>query len=192
MYRWYYDPQVCYIYLVDVPSDEDPESDGSAFTRSRWFTRGWTFQELLAPPSVIFYDQNWVEIGTKASLQVVISKITGTNVRALLDGEISQSSVGQRMSWASRRLTTRIEDTAYCFNENIRCQYAVVVRRRRKGFFKTTAKRLSNPPMITPSSPGLLIVRSDCEDCWRIVWPSLPNVATLTSPTMPDVSPHML
>ncbi|MCJ1286389.1 hypothetical protein MMC26_005734 [Xylographa opegraphella] len=114
MYRWYFNSQVCYTYLVDVPSNGDPGSKGSAFTRSRWFTRGWTLQELLAPESVIFYSQDWVNIGTKGSLQVIISERTGINFGSLLSGRPNQASVGQRMSWASRRQTTRIEDAAYC------------------------------------------------------------------------------
>ncbi|MCJ1400757.1 hypothetical protein MMC11_003965 [Xylographa trunciseda] len=77
MYKWYSDSQVCYTYLVDVPSNEDPTIGGSAFARCRWFTRGWTLQELLAPQCMVFYGKNWEEIGTKASLQVVISRVTG-------------------------------------------------------------------------------------------------------------------
>ncbi|MCJ1392273.1 hypothetical protein MMC18_005140 [Xylographa bjoerkii] len=114
MYQWYSDAEVCYAYLVDVPSDEEPGSKRSAFARCRWFTRGWALQELLAPSTVIFFGQDWVDIGTKASLQTVISKVTGISPEVLLNGRVSRMSVGQRMSWASRRQTTRIEDTAYC------------------------------------------------------------------------------
>ena len=49
MLYWHKEDKVCYAYLVDVPSDEDPSQAGSRFRKSRWFTRGWTLQELLAP-----------------------------------------------------------------------------------------------------------------------------------------------
>ena len=32
-------------------------------SQSRWFTRGWTLQELLAPAVVHFFDQAWRSIG---------------------------------------------------------------------------------------------------------------------------------
>ena len=114
MYRWYSTAQVCYAYLSDVPFNQDRQSQGSSFAGSRWFTRGWTLQELLGPQSVIFYDQAWVEIGTKNSLQEAISEITGIPRQVLgLDTEY-KTSVATRMSWASRRNTTRPEDMAYC------------------------------------------------------------------------------
>src|SRR5450432_4354296 len=69
MFRWYRDAQVCYAYLGDVPGTRDsPYTENSVFRCSAWFTRGWTLQELLAPETVVFLDQNWVEIGTKSSL----------------------------------------------------------------------------------------------------------------------------
>lgn len=114
MYRWYQAAEVCYAYLSDVPPQEG--ASGSAFANSRWFTRGWTLQELIAPASLIFFGSNWQEIGTKSSLQGVISRITGIHAEALLcaDDCLQNFSVAQRMSWASVRQTTRIEDLAYC------------------------------------------------------------------------------
>ena len=114
MYRWYQAAEVCYAYLSDVPPQQD--ASGSAFANSRWFTRGWTLQELVAPASLIFFGSNWQEVGTKSSLQGVISKITGIHPEALLcaDDRLQNFSIAQRMSWASLRQTTRIEDLAYC------------------------------------------------------------------------------
>ena len=106
MYRWYQESGVCYAYLADVPPN--------AFSKSRWFTRGWTLQELIAPSTVIFLDQKWQEIGTKSSLQRVISEITGIPTDILLGGDLEDASIAQRMSWASKRETTRVEDAAYC------------------------------------------------------------------------------
>ena len=96
----------------------DPEVfDGSfmQFYSSEWFDRGWTLQELLAPREVNFYDKHWHFIGTKSSLSDTIS--TRTNIAAeVLRGTkgLLDYSIAQRMSWASRRVTTRDEDIAYC------------------------------------------------------------------------------
>lgn len=54
MYAWYRDAKVCYAYLDDVESNEDPTNTGSSFRQSEWFRRGWTLQELIAPTSVVF------------------------------------------------------------------------------------------------------------------------------------------
>lgn len=117
MYRWYQESSVCYAYLADVPPntiDHQTLVIGPKFSESKWFTRGWTLQELIAPSTVIFLDQEWQEIGTKLSLQRTVSEITGIPANILLRGDLECASVAQRMSWASKRKTTRVEDLAYC------------------------------------------------------------------------------
>ena len=114
MFLWYRNARVCYAYLADVPSGEEYQPKESKFRKSRWFTRGWTLQELLAPLSLVFFDQNWVEIGTKSSLQEVVSEVTGISSQVLLINHEGDISVAQRMFWASKRQTTRVEDEAYC------------------------------------------------------------------------------
>ena len=94
---------MCFAYLRDVPPDEDPCISGSYFSRSRWFTRGWTLQELIAPSVVVFLANNWQNIGTKSRLQRVLSKITGVPVNFLLGDDLENASVAQRMSWASKQ-----------------------------------------------------------------------------------------
>ncbi|CZR65466.1 uncharacterized protein PAC_15366 [Phialocephala subalpina] len=112
MFNWYRKAQVCYTYLSDVPSTTDWEEkhrQDSNFRRSKWFTRGWTLQELLAPEDLKFFTDDWVTIGTKDSLQPLLSEITG-----IFDfKKFGQASIAQKMSWASKRETTRIEDRAY-------------------------------------------------------------------------------
>jgi hypothetical protein len=111
MFRWYRNAQICYVYLSDVPvKDEDPQLEGSAFRKSKWFERGWTLQELLAPSKVIFFNQDWAELGTRSSLSELISSITGSETLVGFE----EACVAQKMSWASRRKTTRKEDEAYC------------------------------------------------------------------------------
>jgi hypothetical protein len=128
MYRWYQESLVCYVILSDVPSDEECYHEISSFRKSRWFTRGWTLQELISPSSVIFYGNDWKEIGTKSSLHNLISEITRIHRDILLGTKhLSQFSVAQKMSWASHRETTRSEDVAYClmgiFNVNMPLLY---------------------------------------------------------------------
>lgn len=106
MYGWYSDAGVCYVHLADVPRFR--------FSDSVWFERGWTLQELLAPRDVEFYTSDWVEIGTKASLESTISKATGISVDILRGKPPQSCTVAERLSWAARRQTTRVEDEAYC------------------------------------------------------------------------------
>jgi hypothetical protein len=115
MFRWYKHSVICYAYLSDVPSHDDPEAPGSWFSKSRWFTRGWTLQELVAPHRVEFYNKDWTPIGCQRSLSSQISIITRIDTEVLTGKEqLERKSIAQKMSWASRRCTTRAEDMAYC------------------------------------------------------------------------------
>lgn len=107
MYHWYKEADVCYAYLEDVDEVE-------AIGRSRWFTRGWTLQELLAPEVVEFYDREWNEIGTRFDLRESISKATGIEEDVLRGSLVpNRYTVALRMSWAADRESSREEDTAY-------------------------------------------------------------------------------
>ncbi|KNG80357.1 hypothetical protein ANOM_011314 [Aspergillus nomiae NRRL 13137] len=111
MYRWYEEAEVCYAYLSDVPHGPVCDDD---FRNSKWFTRGWTLQELIAPSTVIFFDSEWHKMGEKLDLQQQISEITGIPGNFLLVDDVAYASVAQKMSWAAKRKTTRLEDVAYC------------------------------------------------------------------------------
>ncbi|OHE99496.1 hypothetical protein CORC01_05296 [Colletotrichum orchidophilum] len=115
MFEWYRNATVCYAFLAHVSYQDDISSSASEFRNSRWFERGWTLQELLAPRDLRFYSNDWKYLGTKQQLSSVIEKITGIP-RPFLFGiaELSQASVAQRMSWAANRVTKRREDIAYC------------------------------------------------------------------------------
>lgn len=117
MYAWYRDSVICYAFLADVPPlfeyDPDPYRH---IRRSRWFTRGWTLQELLAPKKLDFYTRTWSRIGSKSgSLIQVINEITDVEL-SYLSGhmDITMASVAKKMFWLSKRTTTRVEDIAYC------------------------------------------------------------------------------
>jgi hypothetical protein len=54
MFRWYQNAAVCYVFLADL----DPAAElVTHLPNCRWFTRGWTLQELIAPSAVLFYDR---------------------------------------------------------------------------------------------------------------------------------------
>ena len=108
MFAYYQEAAVCHAYLADV----DDYTDLEAFRKSRWFTRGWTLQELLAPACMFFLSRTWEVIGSKALLAYVISAASGISTDHLAD--FNQACVAQKMFWASHRQTTRVEDRAYC------------------------------------------------------------------------------
>ncbi|KAK4073171.1 uncharacterized protein Triagg1_5451 [Trichoderma aggressivum f. europaeum] len=116
MFRWYRDAAICYAYLEDAPDDMKlPITSSSSIKHCRWFTRGWTLQELLAPKEVVFFGAKWTKIGRKTELKEIVEQITGIPC-AILTGDIrlDQTSVANRMNWAAKRETTREEDIAYC------------------------------------------------------------------------------
>lgn len=142
MFNWYMNAEVCYVYLTDMAED-------GSISECRWFNRGWTLQELIAPTCVEFYDKKWQFISDKISISSELARITGIDESLLrcghsLDPPLSRDHVmkpdlggndrcscgkhrpgstlmqlryycvAQKMSWASRRETTRAEDKAYC------------------------------------------------------------------------------
>jgi len=116
MFRWYYKATKCYVYLSDVSSPGDTTDDlawDSAFRESKWFTRGWTLQELIAPTSVEFFAKEGKLLGNKSTLERHVCEITGIPAKALRGGFLPDFSIAERMSWAGRRQTTYEEDQAY-------------------------------------------------------------------------------
>lgn len=120
MFRWYQDAAKCYVHLSDVSAMENESSDeasesawASAFRASRWFTRGWTLQELLAPNCVEFFSHEQKKLGDKQVLKQQIHKITGIPILALQGAVLSRFSVNERLSWKNNRQTKIEEDAAY-------------------------------------------------------------------------------
>jgi hypothetical protein len=124
MYEWYQNAKVCYAHLEDVQSSPfitnkweakwDEEFEQEIHT-AKWFTRGWTLQELLAPSDLQFFGALWQPLGSKWALLDLIVQRTGID-RDTLGGrrQLADNSIARRMSWASNRETTRLEDAAYC------------------------------------------------------------------------------
>lgn len=120
MFSWYQKASICYVYLADVTSippqwDSMTDEYVEHFCRSRWFTRGWTLQELLAPTAMTFYSKDWLKIASRSTLANIISETTQISIEYLHgDERFKLASIAQKMAWVSRRSTTRIEDMAYC------------------------------------------------------------------------------
>jgi hypothetical protein len=119
MYQWYKESSGRYAYLSDVQEPLNPDSDSNIdklLESSRWLTRGWTLQELIAPPRMKFFGQDWCFLGSRFDRRTIISKVTRIPEDLIGRSKSLQSdySVAQKMSWAATRQCTRIEDTAYC------------------------------------------------------------------------------
>lgn len=138
MYEWYERSAVCYVYLSDVPHGDTPYELDSAFRASRWFTRGWTLQEFLAPRKLIFFNHKWTRCfstditrprdkteqtmmdlsytfrWTEQQLTGLLSEITRIGITIVSTGNFESTTMAQRFSWAAHRETTRVEDMAYC------------------------------------------------------------------------------
>lgn len=131
MFKWYKQSAVCYAHLSDVHSlPMHSDMVFTEFVQSLWFTRGWTLQELLAPDSVIFFNSSWQILGTKTNRSLMRSITSATNIDAelfiprspnhgdhdLVDvtQQLRRYSIAQKLSWAAKRKTSRVEDQAYC------------------------------------------------------------------------------
>ncbi|KAM0702881.1 hypothetical protein Q7P35_010313 [Cladosporium inversicolor] len=118
MNAWYQRAEVCYAILDGVPGPDAADFEVE-FKASRWFTRGWTLQELLAPRQVVFFGRplagSWIMLGDRTSLRLLISSRTRIPTKCLTDSdELDDANIAQKMSWAAGRETTREEDLAYC------------------------------------------------------------------------------
>lgn len=169
--HWYHGAGECYAYLADVVWDfQNVGASKMKFMESKWFTRGWTLQELLAPSTIIFLDEKWRAFGARDMLSTEISAATGIKQEHLDDW--SGASIATKMSWVSRRVTSRVEDLAYCmlglFDVNmpllygegekafVRLQLEIIKKSDDESIFAWTTK---------PSSQtfvGMLAPRPDC------------------------------
>ncbi|CZT16332.1 uncharacterized protein RCC_02174 [Ramularia collo-cygni] len=184
MYRWYYFAATCYAYLSDVSytAGKSMEGDGNMsknqstcvstigqlLQSSRWFSRGWTLQELIAPKSVEFYDSNWISMSTKVKLVNHLSVITKIPTYVLEDRDrLSQTSIAQRMSWAAGRSTSRVEDQAYAllglFGISVPLVYGGEGSKafmRLQEMIIQTAPREDHSLLVWPSEQGRLLAPS--------------------------------
>lgn len=207
MYRWYQQARECWVYLYDVkmPAEGILGNDGTIQMRnSRWFTRGWTLQELLAPAKVNFFDQAWKHIGTltktthsflsgeilvdiavafpqnmeslgpNEDLSQLIADITGIPQLYLEGSNIQRASVAERMSWAARRQTSRLEDRAYSLLGLFDVNLPLIYGEGKKAFRRLQKEILSEiddetilawwPDVDNPAQYGLGVLAESPDD----------------------------
>jgi len=188
MFRWYQNAQKCYVYLSDIEYNTslgDKESSRRwkpAFRKSRWFTRGWTLQELLAPASVTFYSREGELLGDKHSLKVTIHEITGIPSDALSGKQVFEFNVAERFSWAEKRNTTREEDGAYCLFGMFSCHLPLIYGEGKEKALNRLKKEIeaaSEDIRGTPLSTTQTRSRSGEERLGKIcTWLSTPDPST--------------
>lgn len=113
-------------WAIETPEQEVPTS--------RWFTRGWTLQELIAPNFIIFLNRMWQAIGTRESLASAIEK--GTKITSKDLRNWKTCSLATRMSWAAKCTTLRIEDQAYCLMGLFGINMPLLYREGQKAFVR--------------------------------------------------------
>jgi hypothetical protein len=172
MFRWYNDATICYVYLSDVVGNQNTDigyssyqSLDSAFRASKWFTRGWTLQELIAPRSIEFFSAQGERLGDKNSLEREIYDITGIPIAVLQGSHLSTFSVEERMSWVAKRETKREEDIVYSllgiFNVHMSPIYGEgrenAFRRLRKEITESSQGETSDSPRTFTNQYGISI-----------------------------------
>jgi len=83
MFRWYKESRMCYVYLEDVatiprlPNHPDsPDMDSMhTFHESRWFRRGWTLQELLAPNNLQSFNKSGPSSAIGRSFEILSARL---------------------------------------------------------------------------------------------------------------------
>jgi len=132
MYRWYKSATICYAYLYDTHTTE-------GIGASKWLTRGWTLQELIAPRDVEFYSASWRFLGRKQDENVkrLLSKASHIH-ESVLDGLVPPLivRVAKIMFWASFRVTTRLEDEAYCLMGLFGVNMPLIYGEGRRAFYR--------------------------------------------------------
>ncbi|KAI4935763.1 hypothetical protein J4E86_011385 [Alternaria arbusti] len=162
MYRWYHDAVICYVYLTDVTVGTVTHegiasvSDWStAFRSSRWFTRGWTLQELLAPVYIEFYSKDGYRLGDRTTLVQQIQLSTGIAEAALRGSLLSDFTVEERISWARERITKREEDAAYSLLGLFGIHMPLIYGEGRRNALKRLQREIVRASREEPLSPIL-------------------------------------
>ena len=151
MYKWYEDAALCIVYLTDVSStDTELNAPGSAFRRSRWFTRGWTLQELIAPRSVYFFSSSWTFLSCRSAQAPLIEEICGVPRDLGLGRALVDFTIAQRMSWAASRVTSRREDMAYCLLGLFQITMPLIYGERDQAFQRLQKKIIKKFPSDQP------------------------------------------
>ncbi|KAF8550473.1 hypothetical protein OG21DRAFT_1446572 [Imleria badia] len=117
MYKWYEASAATFVLLADVDS---PSALGN-LTGSKWMTRAWTAQELLAAKVIRFYDRNWKPyLGDTSSnhkeLPAIVQELAdaiGIARETIITFNPDSLTVREKLRIASTRNATVEEDVAY-------------------------------------------------------------------------------
>ncbi|KAK4552564.1 hypothetical protein LTR86_010208 [Recurvomyces mirabilis] len=133
MWNWYERSALCIVYFNDVETD----ASYAGISSSAWFTRGWTLQELLAPSRLNFFDRDWIPLYQLDKATFKAKKRTAAMYYLMDDPDwaefghmlaqashvpapfvcgyqsLHSASAAMKLSWASFRRTSRVEDRAY-------------------------------------------------------------------------------
>jgi hypothetical protein len=172
MFLWYRESAKCYVYLSDVLKGDCDENHNLlrstwklAFRKSRWFTRGWTLQELIAPASIEFFSSDGQRLGDKISMEQEVYEITSIPIRALRGCPLSEFSIAERLSWAAKRDTFRPEDKAYSllgiFDVHMPLLYGEGRSKAFKRLQEEIGKSVSISSKSTRAGMRLLVASSD-------------------------------
>jgi hypothetical protein len=137
MYSWYEKAAETLVYLADVPPSAEP--DDLALTNSRWMTRAWTLQELLASKVIRFYNRDWkLYLNDKhpnhkesPEIKQELTKAMGVAPETIRSFQPKDSNLGvrEKLRLASTRNATVEEDIAYSllgiFSSDIIPQYGL-------------------------------------------------------------------
>jgi hypothetical protein len=134
----------------EAPMESDRDRLARDLPRCRWFTRGWTLQELIAPREVVFFDREWNERGTKRELCELVSAASGVPWPLLVGKtSVEDYAVARRMSWAARRQTTRVEDRAYCLLGIFNVHLSLIYGEGEKAFARLQAAIVQSTPDLS-------------------------------------------
>jgi hypothetical protein len=152
MFQWYKIAERCYVYLSDVSAyaQDGSEHVESSIRNSRWFTRGWTLQELLAPDTVEFYSRDCVRLGDKKLLEHEICEVARISVDALRGRPLSEFSIEERLRWGEMRKTTEEEDQAYCLLGIFGVHMSLIHAEGRDNAMKRSLRKVEKSNQIRP------------------------------------------
>ena len=117
MYTWYAEAAATLVHLADVLS----ESELGDLTKSRWMTRAWTLQELLASKVIRFYSHEWkpylndmrTNHKESPSVRQELAHHMGISTEAIVSFVPENLGVREKLRLASNRKATVEEDIAY-------------------------------------------------------------------------------
>lgn len=174
MFDWYRQSEICYVLLSDVSTSKSATKKKKLEDQirdSRWFTRGWTLQELVAPKTVKFFSSDKKYLGDKIGLIDLISKITKIPQEVLREPDrLKEIGIAKKFYWSAGRQTFAPEDKAYCLLgilgvdiEIIPGQEATAFARVLDAIYRKDKGKLKAPSLSPLGRNRDMLIR-DCRD----------------------------